>query len=343
MQPIHKDAPRILVMVPGGVNYFYDAIGKRFADAFRNIGCLVDVRTLGEYQTFEYDFVLYVNPYEIGVMYVAGYSESHEGVRVAAQANPDLSRALQQIRVVQRNTRHSGALSLDCVHTEWFARNHRLCQAAGIETLYDLGFHSQAHALSGNIGVGYQFLFNALTQRERQQVLRIQHNEQERPIPWAFIGHFNLRRLEFAHTLVKRLGSEGVFYLPELEPFSADGPHFNATQLWQLLKKTRYYVWISHHDYFYIESERFRDALMAGCVPIKVRHQAMLDVSDVPFNYLILSASDFDDHLQTVDYYKLRQRFIKDYLAKPSLEIVIAQEMLLLQPNLSFEAKHLTT
>jgi hypothetical protein len=335
MQLIHKDAPRILVVVPGGVNYFYDAIGKRFADAFRNIGCFVDVRTLGDYQASEYDFTLYVNLYEVGLMYIAGYPESPDRVRSVAEANPDMSRALQQIQVVQRNTRRSGALLLDCVHTEWFARNYQLCQAAGIETLYDLGFHSQAHALSGRTGVSYQFLFNALTERERQQALRVQHSAQERPIPWAFVGHFNLRRLEFANALIKRLGSEGVFYLPELEPISADGPHFSATQLRRLLEKTRYYIWISHHEYFYIESERFRDALLAGCVPIKVQNQAMFNVSDVPFNYLILSASDFDDHLQTIDYHKLRQRFMRDYLAKPSLEAVIAQEVLLLQPNLS--------
>jgi hypothetical protein len=296
----------------------------------------VAVQTLGSYQAAEYDFTLYVNLFEIGLMYVIGYLESPEVSRLAGQANPNLSRALQQIQLVQRHSRRSGVLSLDCVHTEWFARNYRLCQAIGIETLYDLGFHSQAHALKGNAGTKYQFLFNALTECERQQVLRIQHSRQERPIPWAFIGHLNPRRLAFAHMLIKRLGSEGVFYLPDLEPISVDSPHFNATQLRRLLEKTRYYIWISHHDYFYVESERFRDALLAGCVPIKVQSQAAFNISSVPFNYLILNASDFDEHLQTIDYHKLQQRFVRDYLAKPSLEAVIAQEVLLLQPNSTF-------
>ncbi len=60
----YKDAPRILIVVSGGANYFYNAIGERLAEAFRNLGCHVDVRLLKTYQPAEYDLTLYVNLYE---------------------------------------------------------------------------------------------------------------------------------------------------------------------------------------------------------------------------------------------------------------------------------------
>lgn len=43
---------------------------------------------------------------------------------------------------------------------------------------------------------------------------------------------------------------------------------------------------------------------------------------------MILNVTDFDKHLQTPDYAKLRYRFLEDYLAHSSLEAILAQKVL---------------
>lgn len=331
----HKNAPRILIVVPTGSNYFYDAIGRRFASAFRNIGCDVTACRLKDYQVAEYDLVLYSNLFEIGLMYVEGYPDASKVSRLMQRENHDLSEALPRIEIIQRHAQRSGVLISEYVWTKWFAHNYYLTQITGIGKLYDIGFHSQAAALNGT--VDYCFLFNALTEFEQQRVSHAQLSEQEQTIPWAFVERISPQNLEFAHSLVRRMGSEGVIYLPE--PITSDGSHFNAAQVRRLLEKTRYYIWTSHHNYFYMESERFRDALLAGCVPIKVQDGTLpAEAFNVPFSYLILNKADFDEHLQMLDYAKLRQRFVKDYLAKPSLETLLAQEMLSVQMSRQLQA-----
>ena len=325
----YKDAPRILIIIPGGANYFYDALGKRLAEAFRNLGCHVDVRLLKTYQPAEYDLTLYVNLYEIVFMHAMGYpSAARVEYLTQNEYQPDFTGALRIIAAIQQRTTHSGVILLDCVQTEWFARNHHFARTAGIHTLYDLGFHSQAHLLTDH-SIPYRFVFNALTEQERQKVAAHQADQRERTIPWAFIGHISPNRLPFAHRLIQQLGAEGVFYLPIIRPISSDGPHFNEAQLQRLLENTRYYIWVSHHSYFYVESERFRSAVLAGCVPIKVqRRDRAVNAVDLPFKYLLLDEADFNEHLQMLDYERLRQRFLKDYLAMPSLEAMLAQELL---------------
>ncbi len=329
----YKDAPRILIVVSGGANYFHNAIGERLAEAFRNLGCHVDVRLLKTYQPAEYDLALYVNLYEVAFVHAAGYPDAARTERIIQSGyQPNLSEALQTVAAIQQHAKHSGVVLLECVQTEWFARNHHLARTAGIHTFYDLGFHSQAHLLRDH-SITYRFIPNTLTERERQKALAYQADQRERTIPWAFIGHMTPQRLHFAQKLIQRLGTrlgtQGVFYLPNLRPILSDGPHFNQAQLRRLLQNTRYYIWTAHHSYFYVESERFRDAVLAGCVPIKVqRRDSSIEAVDVPFKYLMLDESDFEEHLQVLDYERLRQRFLKDYLAMPPFETLLAEEIL---------------
>jgi len=316
-QPIpHRNAPRILIVIPGGHNYFYDAVGQRFWRALRNIGCEADICTLQTYQPKEYDLTIYSTLAEVVGNYYASF-----------RTDP-----MKLISAINQRTTQVAVVSLECVETQWFDNVWRVAAQAGVSAIYDVGFLDQSYKLaSSNIQVDYRFIFNSLTQNEREKVQHSLHVQAERPIPWAYIGHrLNSQRLQLAQALLSRLGSDGVFYLPGLRgPLGPDSPHFNAKQLRRLLEKTRYYIWISHHNYFYIESERFRDAALAGCVPIKLQSpSALAETINFPFNYLMISEVDFDDHLRTLDYERLRQRFLKDYLAKPSLEVELAQKVL---------------
>lgn len=308
-------ARRVLIVVAGRINYYYDAIGYRLAEAFHNLGSVVDVCTLKTYQPAEYDLTLYVNLYEVAVAYCKG--------------QPNLVEAVRLIKAMKARTTQIGVVLLECVQTNWFAETYRLCEQTGIRALYDLGFHSQYLDMQPAMREGYHFFFNGLTRNERRKVLRWQNSQQERPIPWAFIGHLEKRRMLFAHRLIKRCGANGILYLPQLTHITEEGPHINGEQLQKILERTRYYIWVSHHDYFYVESERFRNALMAGSVPIKVQdHEPTDELARLPFTYLMLNETDFDEQLRAFAYADVRDRFIRDYLTLPSLEAGVARTIL---------------
>ncbi|MCE7948942.1 MAG: hypothetical protein DYG88_16085 [Chloroflexi bacterium CFX4] len=313
--PAPNAARRVLIVVAGSINYYYDTIGYRLAEAFHNLGSVVDVCTLKTYQPAEYDLTLYVNLYEVAVAYCKG--------------QPDLVEAIRLIKAMKARTTQIGVVLLECVQTNWFAETYRLCEQTGIQALYDLGFHSQYPYMQPAMREGYHFFFNGLTQSERRKVLRWRNTHQERPIPWAFIGHLEKRRMLFAHRLIKRCGANGILYLPHLTHITEEGPHINGEQLQKILERTRYYIWVSHHDYFYVESERFRNALMAGSVPIKVQdHEPTDESARLPFTYLMLNETDFDEQLRAFDYADVRDRFIRDYLTLPSLEAGVARTIL---------------
>jgi hypothetical protein len=306
-------AKKVLIVV-SGINHYYDQIGHRLAEAFHTLGYDATVQSISAYQPAEYDLTLLVNAFEIAVAYCRRFF--------------DLSPAVEQIKAMKARTARIGAIVLDCVHTYWFSENYSVCHYAGIPDLYDLGFHSQHDALDAHMRKKYRFILSGLTVSERQKVMQWQTTHQERPIPWAFIGHFQKHRAQFAMRLTQSCGANGVLYLPQLKPFTEEGPHINSEQLQRILERTRYYTWIAHHDYFYMESERFRNAALAGCVPIKVHSHPYNIDAYLPFTYLMLHESDFDEQLRSFDYAEVRQRFLQDYLLLPSLEASIAQVIL---------------
>src|SRR4051812_6601792 len=61
-------APEAVVLVPGGVNYFYDQAGRRIADALAQIGCRAAIHTLRSVPPdTEFNTCFFVNLYELGV------------------------------------------------------------------------------------------------------------------------------------------------------------------------------------------------------------------------------------------------------------------------------------
>src|SRR5262249_53581099 len=118
----------------------------------------------------------------------------------------------------------------------------------------------------------YHFILNGLTTSERQAVCTTLSSPAERPIPWTFVGIRTPDRAALVAHLVQRLGPGGFVYMPQGSVIGAkDSPHLNEKQFDAVLRQTRYQIWCSQqHLQFYMESERFRMSVLAGCVPVKL-------------------------------------------------------------------------
>src|SRR5689334_20124122 len=116
---------KALVVTAGSVNYFYDVIGYRLAEVFRNIGFSVDICMLEKIQPQPYDWSFLVNLSEI----VTG--------------SGDAARALSLVNAIKTCSVHTGVVLLEHAGTTWFTENVKLCRRTGIDVLVDLGFCPQ--------------------------------------------------------------------------------------------------------------------------------------------------------------------------------------------------------
>jgi hypothetical protein len=98
------------------------------------------------------------------------------------------------------------------------------------------------------------------------------------------------------------------------------GPHLGEQSFLAVLGRAAVQVWCSHHDYFYMESERFRMSLLAGCVPVKAVPQPSADAALLPFHYLMPAVADLPGFLRDMDLPATWARFTDEFLALPSLE-----------------------
>jgi hypothetical protein len=112
--------------------------------------------------------------------------------------------------------------------------------------------------------------------------------------------------------------------MPAMAPYTEKGsPHLNQQQFEQVLGRTRYQVWCSHHPYFYMEPERFRSSLLTGGVPVKIVESRREIPASAPLGYLMMEAADVAERLTAGVFLRLRRRFREDWRRFPTL----AQEM----------------
>jgi hypothetical protein len=248
------------------------------------------------------DLCFLVNPFEIA----AGHGDQHDAVR---RMRDEVARCGRCVTV-----------ALECVRTPWFAHSVRLCRESGVQTLLDLGFHSQRDDLPAEVAALYRFCFNGLTAAERSAAASLAPPGTNRPIPWVLVGHQSAERAELAFRLVSEAQPDGFVYLPRLSPVTETGPHLNGRQFQQVLSQARVQLWCSHHPHFYMESERFRDSLLTGSVPLKVVDRPADPARVFPFEYLVVAHADAPVWLREMPYEATFRRFRDEFLALPSLE-----------------------
>lgn len=311
---------RVLVLTPAGMNYPQELHGRRLAKALRSLGLNVDVGNLGEQVEKNYDWCVLTNIIEIlfgpgSVAGVTGTNSTAEGKRVALAA----------IRALRPDCRAIACCLFDCNDASSAEEVRRHCQAIGIDAILDFGFHNQSAFLAPSGRSLYHFIPNGLTSLERE-VGSHERSDEERPIPWVFIGHANTRRVAVVNDLITRLDPRGFVYMPNEGTVASKAvQQLTQRQYETVLRKCRYHIWYSGHRHFGLESERFRLSLLAGCVPIKIMPEDGECPSQLPFDYLLLRESEAAERIRQFNFQDMRRRFRTDFLAHPSLEDGLAK------------------
>jgi hypothetical protein len=302
----------VLVIIPESVNYFYELPGHRLRDALHNLGYSVSLQRLDNFAVRDYEWCFFVNVAEI----IQGFLRTQRGT---------LEDALARFSSIHTHATHRALLLMECVATAWYQDNMRWCDGLQIQHRIDMGYHRQAVPPTK----GYHFLFNGLTTNEQRHVHHLMINPAERLIPWVFIGTNTPARMQVAKQLVECVDSCGVLYLrnPQGQAVGWHGPHINYEQYLRIHQRARLSVWCSHHDYFYVESERFRMAALAGAVPVKIVAQTMPDDRSIPFRFLMPTLSDFEDVLNELDYEQAWHHFRDACLRLPVLEEALKDVM----------------
>ncbi len=211
-EPRRSDnVPSAVVIIAGNVNYFYDRIGQRVAEALRNLGvdaCAVTIRDLP--------------PRRFDCCFLIGLAEIVAG-------HGDEADALKRLAAIRSECRFLAAWNLDSMATRWFLATCELLRRIEFDILVDSNIHRQDHLVPRELQARYRFVHYGLTRPERQQLDRYFNLQDaaQRPIPWATVGHVTDARIALAHRLVAEVNPSGFVYLPPLSPITRDGPHLN--------------------------------------------------------------------------------------------------------------------
>ena len=296
-------AARALVVIPGSVNYFNNRLGHRMAESLGALGWLVKVTTLDVVADEEYDWCFLVSVSEI----------------VHGQNNRD--QVLRCLRALRRRSSRLALVLRECATGHWAEASYRLARELGIDLYLDLNLLSQAEGVPADLRPAYRFVFNGLTQSERDIVQKNAGAPEERPIPWTFVGLRTSTRARLAHQLVTTVAPDGFLYLPApREPYTEGSPHLSEEQFWAVLTRSRYQVWCSQFDHFFLEAERFRMSVLTGAVPLKVLLQPSDRSRDIPFSRLLCTPDTLSEQLRYLDFVEVRKAFAEEFLQLPSLE-----------------------
>lgn len=300
--------PTALVLIPGSINYFYNLTGRRIAEALRALGFRVNLSTLADCPGRGYDWAVLVNATEV----LLSFGEEAAG--------------LEELRALRRRCRSLASCSLDCAATPWYERLRAVCVSADVDAIIDLGLTDQSRYLHETGRPVYHFIPSGLTPSERRELAAVEAADDERPIPWSFVGHFTPPRAALVDLLVRAVDPRGFVYLPALAPYTEkDSPHLTQGQYEAVLRRTRFQVWCSHHHHFYMEPERFRTSLLTGSVPVKVVETKEGLPESAPFRYLVVHEDDLSSRLRAGVFQRVRQRFREDFKRIEGLEHGLAE------------------
>jgi hypothetical protein len=295
-----------LVVIPGSVNHLYNECGRRIGEVLTDLGLEVNLTTLSLCSKRTYDFCFICNISEVVL--------NNEAAGIEA------------IRSLRGHCKTIISCGIDSVRTRWFARLLGLTRQAGADFILDLGFFDQSGFLDLPDRSMYRFAFSGLTASESQWLDSPSERRDERPIPWAFIGHSTVFRAGLVDYLVQHVSANGFVYMPRLSPYAEKGsPHLNQQQLEGVLRRTQYQVWCSHHSHFYLEPERFRASLMTGGVAIKVVESRKHLPPSIPFRHLLLETGDLSTKLRDSMFISIRSRFQQEWRSFPLLTGEIAK------------------
>ena len=156
---------RVLLVIPGSVNYFYNLYARWMSEALCQLGVQVDLCELSEVPSGTYDLCILSNVAEI-----LHATEDHGGRDYLKALCPSVGTMIN--------------FSAECVHSRWFKSNLDLCREFGVEAILDIGFSPQGASIDCQ-GLAYFFVFDGLLASQASQPTS---DPSDRFIPWAHVG-----------------------------------------------------------------------------------------------------------------------------------------------------------
>ncbi|MCA9882075.1 MAG: class I SAM-dependent methyltransferase [Anaerolineae bacterium] len=318
---IRANGQRILIIIPYAVNYFYRLLGTRITEALRNNGHTVELSHLHvDHPQGAYDWVFHINPYEI----VQGYSTFH-GHGTAADAE-------RRIKVLNERVGQSAMVLIESAGTDWFAVSYDLFSRLKMDVMLDLGLHTQAHFIPKALIPKYRFVFNGLTTSEKQKLSqRLADTPDIRLIDWAFVGMGTSERLNLIERLRTGFSSNGFVYSmsnTRVEALTPESSHIQHREFQIIQEMSKYIIWCAHHSHFYMEPQRFREAALAGALPVKVLlNKNGMQGIEFPFASLLVSNDNAVYAISEMDYKSQLSQFQHEFLSLPLLEETIQEAL----------------
>ncbi len=291
-----------LVVIPESVNAFNNIAGRRLAEALEGLGWNAQVVSLRDYETGGADVVFLVSLHELIV-----------------SCGDDLL-ASEKLERLKRSCGLTVMWLLEPTRTHWFDISYERFTEYGVDLLMDNAIHDQSATLEDDQRSVYRYLFYGLTESEKRRVREGRFEDDRRTIPWAYIGLKTRLRSLLGQYLVDEVDPAGFLYLTDHLPYTEDGPGLKDERFQDVLSRTRYQIWRSQGSYFYMEGERYRRSVLAGCVPLKVLVEDAPEGENLPFANLLVSQKDLVSAMNPDTFKATRDAFVAEYLSLPSLE-----------------------
>lgn len=302
-QQVASPRLRALVINPGG-NSPDDGESKRLATALTTLGIAADVVALGQTPGATYDWCFVNNPH------------------ASAASTGDLADGIQQLTALRRRCGHVYAVITADVSSTRFQPMVATAQRAGLDDLIALGLHPQGPVP----GSPLRFLCNGLTVGEKRAVMQqVRNRASHRPIPWVMVGVQTPARARLATDLVQHVAPDGFVYLPADNLPAARRRYLDAATWARILAHSQYAIWCSQHNPFYLESPRFRQALLAGAAPVKVLPSTAPVSGDLPLAAAFIAQERLPDQEALTPAAVLHERVAAAYCALPGLEESLAE------------------
>ncbi len=255
---------KILLLYTEHGNWFYEDLARRIHEDLGEEGydaALVPAERFlaGVYTGGPYDLILLTNLCEI-----------IECLRF----DNERTRCLERILTFPRRV----LLNCDAFQTYWYRRQFRFGPGVFSEVL-DLGVIPQ-NADKECDGVPIHWAPESFT---RGEFAALEPWSDDRPVPWAFMGHLTLPRVLLVCELQETLGRDGFVLIPPLAPYTKERGGLSRETLFRVLKKSRFYIWNSHHPYPYHETLRVMHAVANGAMPVKIDATGFEEFQGLPW------------------------------------------------------------
>ncbi len=298
---VHPERRRALV-VNSGVNGFFEIEGRRVAAALNALGIQTDLAHLGSRPGGSYDWCFVNNPLEV------------------AASTGDAAAGLSALKALGADCGQMFALTMEDATGPWYSPVREATAQAGIATSVDLGLEPQPALAAAEQSV--RFLFNGLTQAEKQQARLAATQSTPRPLPWAMIGIQTPGRVRLVDALVRHVAPDGFVYLPTQD--ASKGKRLDETAMMHILTRAAYYIWTAQHNPLYWESQRFRQAVLSGSAPIKILPPGHQPRTDFPLACALVRQEDLPDPAALPPAAAHHRQVAAAYCALPSLEAGLA-------------------